>query len=244
MKLALISDIHGNFVALEACLADIRRERVDRIICLGDVAASGPQPHECLTRLRELNCPSVMGNADEFFINPQPFDTSDERMIRIRDLLFWGVKQITSADRDFIHTFTPRVETALSSEYNVMLFHGSPQSNEEIILATTPDAELEKLLGPKSATIKAGGHTHTQMIRHFQQTLVLNPGSVGLPFEVAPRGQHRPAWAEYAILSAADGEFGVELRRVSYDIQPLIEITQASGMPHGDWWLSGWTQNG
>lgn len=65
MRLALLSDIHGNAFALEAVLNDLYRRRIDHIICLGDVLPFGPQPLECLNRVRELNCPVVMGNADE-----------------------------------------------------------------------------------------------------------------------------------------------------------------------------------
>ncbi|MCB0291188.1 MAG: metallophosphoesterase, partial [Calditrichaeota bacterium] len=64
MKIALISDIHGNLTALEAVLADIRRRGADRIICLGDLATLGPQPREVIARLRELDCPGIMGNHD------------------------------------------------------------------------------------------------------------------------------------------------------------------------------------
>ncbi|MBI3286567.1 MAG: metallophosphoesterase family protein [Chloroflexi bacterium] len=78
MRVAIFSDIHGNLVALEAILAEIERERVDQMICLGDVAATGPQPAETLHRLRELNCPVVMGNTDARFLNPQPFEATVE----------------------------------------------------------------------------------------------------------------------------------------------------------------------
>lgn len=73
MKVALISDIHGNAVALEAALAAIEEEGVDRVVCLGDVAATGAQPRQVIRRLRELGCPVVMGNTDAQFLSPPSF---------------------------------------------------------------------------------------------------------------------------------------------------------------------------
>ena len=71
MKLAIFSDIHGHLVALEAVLADVAREGCEQMVCLGDVAANGPQPREVIARLRELNIPIVQGNTDEWLLNPQ-----------------------------------------------------------------------------------------------------------------------------------------------------------------------------
>jgi predicted phosphodiesterase len=70
MRIAIISDIHGNMVALDAALADIESEHVDQIVCLGDVAEFGPHPREVLARLRALGCPVIMGNTDERLIDP------------------------------------------------------------------------------------------------------------------------------------------------------------------------------
>jgi predicted phosphodiesterase len=77
--LALISDIHGNAVALDAVLADLTRRGADEVICLGDVAAGGPQPREVIARLRELDCQAIRGNADGWLLDGLPAGRSDER---------------------------------------------------------------------------------------------------------------------------------------------------------------------
>lgn len=77
MRIAVIADLHGNLVALEAVLAALADERTDGIVCLGDVAATGPQPRETVERLRAVGCPVVMGNADAWLLDPS-------RGIRIR----------------------------------------------------------------------------------------------------------------------------------------------------------------
>ena len=75
MRIAIIANIHANRVALDAVLADIEALRPEQIVCLGDVAATGPQPRQAVERLRALGCPVVMGNADAWLLDPQPFET-------------------------------------------------------------------------------------------------------------------------------------------------------------------------
>ena len=83
MRIALISDIHGNRIALEAVLADIRREGIDSIVCLGDVAAHGPEPKETVDLLRTLDCPVVMGNADAGVFDTPEGPPGDEEWVRL-----------------------------------------------------------------------------------------------------------------------------------------------------------------
>ena len=85
MRLAIISDIHGNLVALQTVLADIETARVDQIVCLGDVAANGAQPRDVIEKMRALGCPMVRGNTDEWFLAPQTFDPNSEKDRRLID---------------------------------------------------------------------------------------------------------------------------------------------------------------
>ena len=97
MRLALISDIHGNLVSLNAVLADIKKAQVDEIICLGDVVNLGPQPKEVISTLKSLGCRCVQGNHDLFVINPQTVHsyTQDEWFIK---LLTWSISQLSEDD--------------------------------------------------------------------------------------------------------------------------------------------------
>src|SRR3954453_814417 len=99
MTIALIADIHGNLAALEAVLDALRAEPADEIVCLGDVAATGPHPHEVLRRLQGLGCPMVMGNADaELRDGPPPAAETDEDARRITDISRWCAAQLDDAD--------------------------------------------------------------------------------------------------------------------------------------------------
>ena len=124
---------------------------------------------------------------------------------------------------------------------DLLCYHGSPRSNREEIRASTPDAELAERLGPQRALVMAGGHTHEQFFRRLDQTIVINPGSVGLPYETLPAGGARnPPWAEYAVLTVEDGRLDVDLRRVPVDQVAIRQALLDSGMPRAEWWAADW----
>lgn len=169
MRIAIISDIHGNLVALETILTDLNKEHVDQIVCLGDVAITGPQPREVIEQLKALNCPVVMGNCDAWLLDPQPYETKgDSQWIRILEIELWDAQQLSSADLDYVRMFQPTAQIPLGEGTTLLCFHGSPKSNTDIIVSTTSDEELERMLSGFHATVMAGGHTHVQMIRRYK----------------------------------------------------------------------------
>jgi len=97
MRIALLADIHGNLVALETVLHEIAQESVDQIVCLGDVGALGPQPHEVITCLRQSHCPVILGNTDAWLLSPPGAKTSDSETIRT--ITSWCAEQLTPEDR-------------------------------------------------------------------------------------------------------------------------------------------------
>jgi predicted phosphodiesterase len=241
MRIALIADIHGNLMALEAVLAELDNESVDQIVCLGDVAIFGPQPCETLARLRQLGCPVVMGNTDAWALDPQPHPVRDENTVYFNEIELWGAAQLSDEDRALIRAFQPTVSVDLGHGTTLLCYHGSPRSYHDSIVATTPDEELALFFGNSPAALMAGGHTHTPFVRRFQQSIVLNPGSVGLPYERLPGGGARnPPWAEYGILMVDRADVRIELRRTPVDTAQLAQAVRQSGMPHADWWLADW----
>lgn len=236
MRVAIISDIHASLVALEAVLADISREEPDKVVCLGDVAVSGPQPQEVIARLRALDYPTVMGNGDDWLLDPPPPEPQGEGARRYGEIDAWCLSRLTPADLNYVSTFQPTLELALGGDQRLLCFHGSPRSNTDIILSTTPPDELDRLLSGFSATIMAGGHTHIQMIRRHGAVLLLNPGSVGLPYQrrQSSEGVRIAPWAEYAIVGYRDGHLSVDLRRVLVDTAAVTNAMHTSGMPHAE----------
>ena len=244
MRIAIISDIHGNMVALETVLDALEAEHVDQIVCLGDVAVFGPRPREVIARLRSLNCPVVMGNMDAWLLHPRPHEVRDENSRRIMEVELWSARQLSPADLDYLRTFRPTVEIALGDDATLLCFHGSPQSNTDVIVSTTPEEELERMLSDFNATVMAGGHTHTQMLRRHSDLTFINPGSVGLSFERArhtDQARNSP-WAEYGLVSWENGSLNVELRRVPFDVDVMIRAARDSGLPHLEWWVENWSR--
>ena len=204
MTIALIADIHGNLAAFDAVLDALAREQLDQIVCLGDVAATGPQPREVVRRLHGLGCRVVMGNADAELLDVSPpTPETDEDARRIADISRWCAAQLDDADRAFLASFQPTVEITLGEERHLLCCHGSPRSYDDVIVATTSDDKLDGMLAGHEATIVAGGHTHMRMLRAYRGREIVNPGSVGLAYHFFPDGSVRvPPWAEFALLSS------------------------------------------
>lgn len=241
MKIALISDIHGNLTALQNILPEV--EQADRVICLGDVAAVGPQPHQTISFLRKVKWPCVLGNADEKLAKSEPESyehiPEGERK-KLMALDAWTESEVDDAERGFLSRFKPTMRIKVGKR-TLFCYHGSPRSNVEQILSTTPEDKLAKILEGRDASVYSGGHTHSQMVRKYGSSLVINPGSVGLPFFRRVDGKvMNPSWAEYAILTSSGDDLVVELRRKIYSKRDLRNAVVKSGMPDPEWWLRDW----
>lgn len=245
MRTALIADIHGNLLALEAVLFDLEREPVERLFCLGDVAALGPQPSEVVARLRGLGCPSVLGNTDAWLLDDEPNANFVSREgIVMAELASWCVSRLSERDLGYLQTCPPTMKISLDGEDDLLCFHGSPHSYDEVISATTSDEVLSDMLSVYNASIFVGGHTHVQLFRRHGGVRLINPGSVGLP-GVGPGTSDLPvnrhvSWAEYAVLTTGKGHLGVDSRRVPVDVEQMLASAYGVGMPHADWWCSKW----
>jgi predicted phosphodiesterase len=236
MRIAVISDIHGNCFALDVALADIRRAAVDQVVCLGDAIQGGAQPAEVVARLRELGCPVVMGNADAWLLTGQETGAEQPATDQMRAIREWSLAQLSSPDRAFMAGFQPTVALALGGGRELLCFHGSPHSFDDIILPETPEEEFQRFLGGFGAAALAGGHTHLQQIRRLGEAFFFNPGSIGRAFDRhQPEEQFRyDPWAEYAVLSHADGRLSLEFRRLPLDMDALAEVILRSGQPYAE----------
>jgi predicted phosphodiesterase len=152
MRIALISDIHGYLLPLQAVLADINQKEVDQMVCLGDVCVLGPQPTEVLALLKPLNCPTIMSNHDFDLLHPE---LAPHAFPWITKVTGWCAQRLSEADFEYLRTFQPSLKIPLDAEATLLCFHGSPKSNRELLLSTTPEAELEKMLAGHTATVMA-----------------------------------------------------------------------------------------
>src|SRR5215469_7483235 len=182
MQLAIISDMHGNCFALDHVLKDIRRQGIESIVCLGDAIQGGAQPAESVARLRELNCPVVMGNADAWLITGEDTSAGEATSEQQHAVRAWSLAQLSENDVAFVRQFQPTIEIPLEAGKKLLCFHGSPHSFDDIILPDTPDDVVRQFLAGHDATLFAGGHTHTQQMRRLGNSWYVNPGSVSLAY--------------------------------------------------------------
>ena len=243
MRIALISDIHGNFVSLKAVLADIERQHVNEIIFLGDAATLGPQPHEVLQLLKKLGCPCIIGNHETYLFKPSLGQAYMGGTQWFSDILTWCRARLTPKDYQFMRTFQPMLKVKLEGDNSLICFHGSPRRHTDNIFATTPNEELNEMLAGRRATVMAGGHTHVQMLRQHMGVLLVNAGSVGLPFEQMPfteRGPRVMPWAEYSIVTSEHNSISVELHRIPVDMKAIKQAGIDARMPETSAWLRNW----
>lgn len=231
-RIALISDLHGNAIAFDAVLEELRRSAVERIVCLGDVATLGPRPLEVLHRLEDLGCECILGNHDEFMLDPQLIHSYSEIPL-IVSAVDWCRAQLSSREFDFIRGFKRRLDLSLDGSNTLLVFHGTPESNMTDLLATTPPDVVEEMLRGARAPVMAGGHTHIQMLRQHRGVLIVNPGSVGMPFkEYAAGGPPEIlSHAEFAIVTSHNGSISVELRRLPLEGSALRAEALSVGYP-------------
>ncbi|MCB0024232.1 MAG: metallophosphatase family protein [Caldilinea sp.] len=243
MRIALFSDTHGNLPATEAALAAIARARPDQVICLGDVAMFGPQPRETLAAIAALGCPVVMGNTDAWALDPAPTPDADENTVFYETVEAWCAAQLTATDKAQLRAFRPAIAVDLGDGNTLLCYHGSPRSFHEAVRAESSDEELDAIFADEPAILCAGGHTHTAMVRRHRHRLVVNPGSVGLPFALRRDGMaYNPPWAEYALIDyRSPADVAVTLCRAPVDVAQIVQVTLASDMPMADRWLADWS---
>ena len=178
MRIAVLSDIHGNLPALEAVLAELE---ADLVVVGGDVAA-GPLPAETLDALTGLDARYVMGNADRLMVAAYDRGDDPETLEHpIEKLDAWCAQRITREQRDRLAAYEATV-----SVDGILFCHGSPRSDEEIITAVSPEERLAPMFeGVEEHTVVCG-HTHHQFDRAVLGKRLLNAGSVGMPYEDEP----------------------------------------------------------
>jgi putative phosphoesterase len=226
MRLAIISDIHGNLPALEAVLADIAAQRVDATWHLGDLVGYNPFPNEVVSMVRDLNLQGVAGNYDlavaadvpdpiATYLNPAITDLA-------RDIYRWTQTQVTAATRDFLLGLPDRLSLKLNG-MEILLTHGSPRNIREYLRPHLGEAELRPVLEGIVEKALLTGHTHLPLVRQVAGKWLINPGSVGFPKD----GDYRASWA----LLTMQIDLQVEIRRVDYDVQRTAEALLAAGLP-------------
>jgi predicted phosphodiesterase len=240
VRVALLSDMHGNAVAFRAALADLEGVQPDLIVSLGDVAQGGPQPVECVELLRELECPCVFGNSDEFLLTldlgAEAESMDAEHLERVLAVGRWSRDRLGDDGLEFLQGFEPTVAVDLGGR-RLVCCHATPTSNEAVVLPSTPPEEV-----PVGGDVVAAGHVHLQWLRRFDASLWFCAGSVGLVYEHKEPMDEVPfqPWSEYAVLTAENGRVAVEFRRIPFDVENLVATARAADFPEVERWAAMW----
>jgi len=225
MRIAIVSDTHGNRTALEAVLADLKQTSPDLIFHGGDLADSGSSPVEVLDRVRDLGWPGVVGNTDEMLALPETLEEFAGQS-KAAPALWDAIREIGAATRAELgeeRLAWLRALPKIQTRDEMALVHASPGDRWRAPGPEAGDAELEGVYGPLGEKIVVYGHVHRGFVRRLSTMTVVNSGSVSLSYD----GNRR---ASYLLLD--DGE--PEIRRVEYDVEREIRVLAECGLPHSD----------
>ncbi|MEA2507550.1 MAG: hypothetical protein QOH48_2168 [Actinomycetota bacterium] len=219
MRVAVLSDIHGNLLALDAVMTDIETQHPDEIWCGGDLAWGGPWPSECINRVREAGWPTVRGNTDVWITgDPQTVEGEAERE-QMESVA--KAHNISKEDAAWLLS----LPVGHSGAGSLLLVHGTPQSPFTAPPPDAPAAEFTPYFG--EAAVVVYGHVHKAFVRRLSDgTIVANPGSVGFPEDAET--------ASYLLIDLEGAEWVLRIRRVSFDRRGALAQARAVGGPVAD----------
>ena len=240
MRLAILSDIHGNLLALDAVLQDLKEAGgADKMWILGDLVAFGPRPAECMARLRDLKeAKVIVGNTDRYVFNGDRRSSGtvkDEKEwqsrldnLITRDANFnWTASQLKFADYEYFSKLRQELDLEVPDYGWVIGYHGAPGSDEVLMWPETPDEEVADQFIDREGRLGFGGHTHMPMDRDLGRWRVVNVGSIGFPRDEAR--------ACYVLATFADGGVSLDFRRVSFDVDGFVKDLEQQGNPSWRW---------
>jgi len=227
MRIAVVSDVHGNLTALEAVIADLRRVGVDEVLQGGDLGYGGARPAEVVDRVRELGWAGVRGNTDEMLWAPENLRnfavSASPAMKRLfemtEEIRVWTCERLGAERIAWLKTMS-----MVQRRGELALVHASPGDTWRAPGRDAKDEELRKAFGELKAQVVVYGHIHLPYLREMGEWAVANSGSVNLSYDGDAR-------ASYVVVESGK----VDIRRVEYDVEGEVETVKRSGMPHGEW---------
>jgi putative phosphoesterase len=227
--LAVLGDIHGNLVALEAALKDAKRHKPDRYLITGDLVMNGPRPAEVIERIRKLDADGalvVQGNTDVAvadFDFAAAFPWLDSVPEAQRAAAEWAHEQLSDEQLDYLRRL-PAERRLWTDDTMVLVCHASPGSQTSGLPADLDPAVTVERVTRTDARVIVCGHTHVADVRELGRKLIVNPGSCGYAFD----GHASACWA--MVTFDADGEPTAELFRPEFDAQAAADEVSSRGL--------------
>ncbi len=231
MKIAALGDIHGNYQALITVLDHVEAWQPDFVFILGDIVNRGPRSKDCLDLIQEKSTQPgwrvIKGNHEGYVLNFMDPDFSRKGAdFALRQVIYWTYESLTQEDLDQLIHLPTDIKMDLPGKGQIQAAHASTVGDRTGIYPSTPDSRLAALI-PNEAQVFLVGHTHQPLVRTLANTLVVNTGSVGLPFD----GDTRAAYAEITI---QNGTWQADIIRITYDVERAEEDFFQSGfIPEG-----------
>jgi len=231
MRVALLSDIHGNLIALEAVLTDLaRRGPFDEVVVAGDLVWSGPWPAEVVDRVRSVTPVVIQGNTDAFFRRKPEETPPGKRENRFAEQMGWMLEQLGPERAAYLAALPAEHRIRPAGGHELLVVHANPFDLDRAIMPNAGVAELDELLSTDGVEpgweALAFGHVHTPFQRKWRGRLLIDVASVGLPMD----GDLRAA---YAILEWDGSSWRGEHHRVFYDLPVVTREMITGGMPRG-----------
>lgn len=215
MKLAVLADIHGNFAALQAVTAHLEQWQPDYVVVAGDIVNRGPRSLECLRFIQQRQrCHgwlTIRGNHEDYVITQaQPDTPRSGPAFEAHRNSYWTYQQL-NGHVSALSAMPFQCKLAAPDGTEICITHASIQNTRNGIYPGIPDEELRQKIEP-AASLFCVGHTHLPLIHRLEQTLIVNAGAVGLPFDGDTR-------ASYAQIQWRSGQWSAEIIRLAYDRQ-------------------------
>ena len=226
MRVAIVSDLHGNRRAFEAVLDDLQQVAPDVILHGGDLAAGGAHPADIIDQVRSLGWPGVRGNTDEMLWSPESlaeYAAANPKIERLLAMVQETIPPTLASIGEERLRWLEGLPTMYSQE-GFSLVHASPDDLWRAPMANASDEELQSTYASLGAPIVVYGHIHCPYVRRLHRMTVANTGSVSQSYD----GDRR---ASYLLM---DGE-SIAIRRVEYDVESEARELSRSGLPHADW---------
>ncbi len=219
MRIAVLSDIHGNLLGLDACLTDLESQGgADAIVAAGDLCLDGPKPKKVLQRLEEIGASCIRGNTDRYVAEDGAKLTAAEAA-----QITWTRREIGERWRGWLKEL-PFALRVGDDENQLLIVHANPKTDDEHLWPDAADEVLERLVGEDAAAAVAFGHLHIPYVRVWRGKLLVNVASAGLPKDGDPR-------ACYAIFTERNGGWQVKHRRVAFDVKKVATQLADCGIP-------------
>jgi putative phosphoesterase len=224
IRILVISDIHGNYPALQAVAGQADIACCDYIFNCGDSTVYAPFANQVLDWLTEHGAVSILGNTDDKVIKLLKGKSFKKPGKAEKRIMYTHTAQIlTPENRSILRGFT-REKKLEVQDMHIRLFHGSPAKHTEFLFADTPDKRFRQLALGCNADIIITGHSHTPYHKIINTTHFINPGSVGRMFDGIPR-------ASFAIIELYKKKVQVNLYRCDYDIEQVVARLEDAELP-------------